>query len=1054
MSEENNQKDVRDVRDVRDMYRAFDSADYLVRKRYRADLGQYEVYPIPEWMKQMLPEVTDENGKRVGDNIQFFQIKKLVYDRAENITDKLVTVYHTMSVFPATGIIMLLNSDGTSTELYLGVAERFKETANQVDNRSRGNKLSALKTVFEANFAGSAINEDCEKSTRKREILENVFSDIQSVSCVTGIASMRDKNTKENNRFVQGIEKLVDAMRGKPFSAVFIADCKSIGDIESLCADYEDIYSQLSPFVESTQTVGTSGTVTDTESFIKGVTDTTNESVSDSVSKSHTTGTFSSDTVGGGINIKIVHVDAHHTEGKNDNDTDGTSHSTTTGSAKSLTEQNSVAKAISESTNNGLQITFKNRAVQTLMEKIDEQIRHLRACEAYGTFDYACYFMAEESSVSSTAASVYDSLMRGDDSATEVSAVNTWTDGKAREILAYLKRFYHPLIAVPNFARPVEDGKDIYYALPVTPSAIVSGREIALHMGLPKKSVSGIAVTSCAEFGRNVISKDVKRHAGEEKTIPLGCIYHMQQREEQVKVALNIQNLAAHTFITGSTGSGKSSTIYQMLDQLDQQDISFLVIEPAKGEYKRELKIKGIHLYGTNPGYAELLRINPFSFPEGIHVCEHMDRLIEIFNVCWPMYAAMPAVLKDAVERAYQDAGWNMETSVNKYNEKLFPTFADVLRQIDHVMNESKYSSDTKGDYIGALSTRLRSLTNGINRLVFTANELSAQELFDQKVIIDLSRVGSVETKSLVMGLLVMKLQEHRMTSAMGANQRLQHVTVLEEAHNLLKRTSTEQSTEGANLIGKSVEMLTNAIAEMRTYGEGFIIADQSPGLLDMSVIRNTNTKIILRLPDYSDRQLVGKAAGLNDEQIDELSRLERGVAAVYQNDWIESVLCAVEDYSGKNKDKESNIKVSACTPKCKNNNAPITKCDLLCSLAKERIPERLNFLDDSVIMADIPTSVKCDIFDYFHADDADKIKILCRTTYDLFDAESVFSQADQFSDHTKWSQFIYRELVPSVAELDEAQRKLILQMLALEDMQRRTDKEEFVYNLARKERL
>ena len=38
----------------------------------------------------------------------------------------------------------------------------------------------------------------------------------------------------------------------------------------------------------------------------------------------------------------------------------------------------------------------------------------------------------------------------------------------------------------------------------------------------------------------------------------------------------------------------------------------------------------------------------------------------------------------------------------------------------------------------------------------------------------------------------------------------------------------------------------------MRTYGEGFVIADQSPGLLDMSVIRNTNTKIVLA--EYKER--------------------------------------------------------------------------------------------------------------------------------------------------------------------------------------------------------
>ena len=92
--------------------------------------------------------------------------------------------------------------------------------------------------------------------------------------------------------------------------------------------------------------------------------------------------------------------------------------------------------------------------------------------------------------------------------------------------------------------------------------------------------------------------------------------------------------------------------------------------------------------------------------------------------------------------------------------------------------------------------------------------------------------------------------------------------------------------------------MISNAIAGMRTYGEGFVIVDQAPGLLDMSVIRNTNTKIIMRLPEYSDRELTGKAAGLTDKQIDELAKLPSGVAAVYQDKWIEPVLCKVNYYN------------------------------------------------------------------------------------------------------------------------------------------------------------
>lgn len=131
-------------------------------------------------------------------------------------------------------------------------------------------------------------------------------------------------------------------------------------------------------------------------------------------------------------------------------------------------------------------------------------------------------------------------------------------------------------------------------------------------------------------------------------------------------------------------------------------------------------------------------------------------------------------------------------------------------------------------------------------------------------------------------------------------NEDLIHVTVLEEAHNLLRRTSMSQSQEGANLQGKSVEMITNSIAEMRTYGEGFIIADQSPELLDEAVIRNTNTKIVLRLPNKADRELVGTSMALNDAQIVELAKLPFGVAAVYQNDWIEAVLCLFEGYTRK----------------------------------------------------------------------------------------------------------------------------------------------------------
>ncbi len=91
--------------------------------------------------------------------------------------------------------------------------------------------------------------------------------------------------------------------------------------------------------------------------------------------------------------------------------------------------------------------------------------------------------------------------------------------------------------------------------------------------------------------------------------------------------------------------------------------------------------------------------------------------------------------------------------------------------------------------------------------------------------------------------------------------------------------------------------MLTNSVAKMSIYGEEFVITDQFPGMLDMLVIRNT--KIIFKLPDFSDRELVGKETGLSDNQVIELAKLEKGVAVISRSDWLELVLCKIDKYDG-----------------------------------------------------------------------------------------------------------------------------------------------------------
>ena len=976
---------------MEDLYAAFHAADNIVLKKYVTSLSEAPCIEMSDTLKQI----------EIGSDVTLYRVGRIVYDKNENIQDKLTTVYSTIFSLKNCGLVMMVHGSREETELYLGIVVRDFYTRQDADNKpmlavvskKRDDYGRVLENTFEGNFPGSNLElvknrgGKTEKGTvvrGKAEIIEEFLGKVECVAAVSSIPAVRNGKEYKNHEFVQGLEKLIDTMRGKEYTALILADVMDNEKIEEMCAEYEDLYAQLSPFKSSSQTLSAQRSESETKSLVEGVTDTTNSTLSKAQSHGTSTSKTHTDTLGGSLNIGSHlgpvsgGVNYSHSYGRTTGENESTSETKSEGTAKSLTKQNSVAKALSESNGESLQINHENRAVKTLMDRIDEQIKRMRGCEDFGMFDTCAYFAAKEYSVAVTAASAFKSLTRGENSSVESSAVNIWRDKvEVDYIKEYLMRFYHPEFLT------VLDEKHQYST---TATMLISGKEMAYQMALPKKSVAGIPVVSCAEFGREIVQ--LNENSGSE--IELGNIYHMYT-EEQTPVRLNVRNLTAHTFITGSTGAGKSTTVYKMLDELTrgstEENVKFMVVEPAKGEYKNALAANArldVHVYGTNPKQTKLLRINPFRFPHEIHIYEHMDRLTEIFNVCWPMYAAMPAVLKAAIENAYRKAGWDLMTSENPYGE-VYPCFEDVANEVNAYINSSEYSDDTKGDYKGSLVTRLTSLTNGINGLIFAADDLSDEELFEQNTIVDLSRAGNPDTKALIMGILILKLQEYRMAQTKGSDAVLRHVTVLEEAHNLLKRTSTEQSSESANLVGKSVEMLANAIAEMRTYGEGFIIADQAPGLLDASVIRNTNTKIIMRLPDEEDRKLVGKAANLNDDQIAELAKLPRGVAAVYQSEWTGPVLCKVEKPDLKQE------RFDEPEPFQKQQEKSVL-FDLLDRDFREKLDET-EFRDGfrhAVLRSGVPTSVKIDLIEYLNAEgDEQKFRSLATAVYNAFrDAE------------------------------------------------------------------
>lgn len=690
--------------------------------------------------------------------------------------------------------------------------------------------------------------------------------------------------------------------------------------------------------------------------------------------------------------------------------------------------------------NEGITQTFINFNIKHALELLENQMKRLEQSTALGMWDFAAYVLSEEYDVANNVAHSYLALTLGEDSYMSKSAINVWKGSVeeerdvAAEIVGYVRELRHPIFGLKQ-TMIVEDRAYNVYPSVVTATTSLSGKELAYSLNFPQKSIAGLPVLQCAEFGRNVVIYDAITENAEQ--LELGSIFHMNHEEDN-RVSLSKKSLASHTFITGSTGSGKSNTVYQILEKARKKAVKFLVVEPSKGEYKQVFgPYKSVSVYGTNPALNPLLRINPFSFPKGIHVLEHLDRLVEIFNVCWPMYAAMPAVLKSAVEKSYKDCGWDMIRSVNTYGEDVYPTFADVASNIQEIIDSSEFDNDNKGAYKGSLLTRLESLTNGINGMIFTCDEISNEALFEENVIVDLSRVGSSETKSLIMGMLVLKLQEYRMTSD-EMNAELKHITVLEEAHNLLKRTSTEQSSESANLLGKSVEMLANAIAEMRTYGEGFIIADQAPGLLDMSVIRNTNTKIIMRLPDQSDRELVGRAANLNDDQITELAKLPCGVAAVYQNEWVQPVLCKVDRHKTTEKkyeyQPEDDVYLDAMSKEVSDS---LLDCIMDKELFRKGNKTDIKKLKSMVIKSKLATNVKKDFVEYLSSEVETSLETLRALVFDFLAADQAIKASKHCEDINSWVRSVVDGLKPSVREYTNHQIDLVIALILYEQATR-----------------
>ncbi|MGO9503235.1 MAG: ATP-binding protein [Streptosporangiaceae bacterium] len=407
------------------------------------------------------------------------------------------------------------------------------------------------------------------------------------------------------------------------------------------------------------------------------------------------------------------------------------------------------------------------------------------------------------------------------------------------------------------------------------PFAATAGALAALT-GLPRREVPGVRVLDAGYF-------DVTSETAAGDAISLGAILDGQDRpvgEFNVPLA----TLNRHAFVTGATGSGKSQTVRQILEQLTSAGVGWLAIEPVKSEYAAMAGRIAGHgkvtvINPSDPG-AIPLSVNPLAPEPGYPVQAHIDMVRALFLAAFDAREPFPQIMAQALQRAYEDCGWDAVTGSGQPDaaaSPAVPTLARLQAAALDVVEDVGYGRELQADVRGFVDVRLRSLRTGsAGRFFEGGHPADIGELLRRNVVLAIEDVANDEDKAFLIGTLIIRIVEHlRLRARAEPAAGLRHVIVLEEAHRLLRA-----GREGAS--AHAVELFASMLAEIRAYGEGIIIAEQIPAKLVPDVVKNTALKIVHRLPAHDDRQVVGAAMNLDEEQSRQVVSLQPGAAAVF----------------------------------------------------------------------------------------------------------------------------------------------------------------------------
>ena len=397
---------------------------------------------------------------------------------------------------------------------------------------------------------------------------------------------------------------------------------------------------------------------------------------------------------------------------------------------------------------------------------------------------------------------------------------------------------------------------------------------------------------------RTRVSRDIfKNVAVDGKSILLGTLSGTGNR--LIPFAASLKEFTRHALVVGMPGTGKTTFSVHLLLQFYKEGIPFLAIEPTKSEYRAMIDaVPSLQVFTPGKNTVVPFIINPFLPPAGISLETFKPSLLSAFKAAFSMPSPLDILFANALDACYVKYGWRGYSKSGDRDVKAFglQEFVCTFREI---IRSSGYSAETKGNMESAGVFRLLNLIIQNGNIYDTEKSVPLEDLLRRPTVIELNAIDNQEQKALIMALLLINIVLYTKHNQKGDGQ-LKNILLIDEAHVLLGGNTATGQDGAAEASASTVKALQNMIVEIRSYGTGIIIADQSPQKVTKEIVGNTDIKVMFQLVQREDKDIIAASSNMSERDEDQLSRLNTGEAFAYYRGLVEPVRINTEDIREK----------------------------------------------------------------------------------------------------------------------------------------------------------